>query len=76
MGENPDGFRAELDLYRELSLETGCAVSFTLAQNNVQPDLWIELLEKMDRANDEGAKLVGMTDGLKKNRAFGAILLL
>ena len=32
MGENPDGFRAEVALYRELSLETGCTVSFTLAQ--------------------------------------------
>ncbi len=70
MGENPDGFRAELDLYRELSLETGCQVSFTLAQNNVQPDLWIELLEKMDRANAEGARLVGMTG----NRPGGLLM--
>jgi N-acyl-D-aspartate/D-glutamate deacylase len=70
MGENPDGFRSELDLYRELSLETGCAVSFTLAQNNVQPDLWIELLEKMDRANAEGAHLVGMT----ANRPGGLLM--
>jgi len=70
MGENPEGFRAELDLYRELSLETGCAVSFTLAQNNVQPDLWLELLEKLDRANDEGAKLIGMT----ANRPGGLLM--
>ena len=70
MGENPDGFRSELDLYRELSLETGCQVSFTLAQNNVQPDLWIELLEKMDRANAEGARLEGMTG----NRPGGLLM--
>ena len=70
MGENPDGFRAELDLYRELSLETGCAVSFTIAQNNVQTGLWMELLEKMDRANAEGAKLVGMT----ANRPGGILM--
>ena len=70
MGENPDGFRSELDLYRELSLETGCQVSFTLAQNNVQPDLWIELLEKMERANAEGAHLVGMT----ANRPGGLLM--
>ncbi len=70
MGENPDGFRAEIDLYRELSLETGCTVSFTLAQNNVQTDLWIELLEKVEQANAEGAKLVGMT----ANRPGGMLM--
>ena len=70
MGENPDGFRAELDLYRELSLETGCAVSFTIAQNNVQTGLWMELLDKMERANAEGAKLVGMT----ANRPGGILM--
>ena len=70
MGENPDGFRAEIDLYRELSLETGCTVSFTLAQNNVQIDLWQELLETMDRANAEGAKLVGMA----ANRPAGMLM--
>ena len=70
MGENPDGFRAELELYRQLSLETGCTVSFTLAQNNVQTDLWLEILEKMERANREGAKLVGMT----ANRPGGILM--
>ena len=70
MGENPDGFRAEIDLYRELSLETGCTVSFTLAQNNVQTDLWLELLEKVEQANAEGAKLVGMT----ANRPGGMLM--
>ena len=70
MGENPDGFRAEINLYRELSLETGCTVSFTLAQNNVQIDLWQELLETMDRANAEGAKLIGMA----ANRPAGMLM--
>ena len=70
MGENPDGFRAEVELYRQLSLETGCTVSFTLAQNNVQTDLWLEILEKMERANREGAKLLGMT----ANRPGGILM--
>lgn len=70
MGENPDGFRAEVDLYREISLETGCAISFTLAQNNVQVGLWQELLEKVERANAEGARLVGMT----ANRPGGMLM--
>ncbi|HIF97954.1 MAG TPA: D-aminoacylase [Myxococcales bacterium] len=70
MGENPDGFRAEIALYRELSLETGCTVSFTLAQNNVQTDLWVELLETMEQANAEGAKLIGMA----ANRPGGILM--
>jgi N-acyl-D-aspartate/D-glutamate deacylase len=70
MGENPDGFRAEVELYRQLSLETGCTVSFTLAQNNVQTDLWLEILEKMERANREGAKLLGMA----ANRPGGILM--
>lgn len=70
MGENPDGFRSEVDLYRELSLETGCAISFTIAQNNVQTDLWREVLDKIDRANTEGAKLIGMT----ANRPGGILM--
>ncbi len=70
MGENPNGFRSEIELYRELSLETGCTVSFTLAQNNVQTDLWLELLDKVERANAEGAKLVGMT----ANRPGGMLM--
>jgi N-acyl-D-amino-acid deacylase len=70
MGENPDGFRTEIELYRQLSLETGCTVSFTLAQNNVQTDLWLEVLEEVERANREGAKLVGMT----ANRPGGILM--
>ncbi|MDG2333949.1 MAG: amidohydrolase family protein [Myxococcota bacterium] len=70
MGENPEGFRAEIALYRELSLETGCTVSFTLAQNNVQTDLWEEILQTMERANGEGAKLVGMA----ANRPGGMLM--
>ena len=70
MGENPEGFRAEVELYRQLSLETGCTVSFTLAQNNVQTDLWLEVLGSIERANREGAKLLGMT----ANRPGGILM--
>ncbi len=70
MGENPDGFRREIDFYRALSLETGCRVLYTIAQNNVQPELWRELLERTDAANAEGARLVPMTS----NRPGGMLL--
>jgi N-acyl-D-aspartate/D-glutamate deacylase len=70
MGEDPDGFRREIDFYRHLSLETGCTVLYTIAQNNVQPTLWQELFEKTDAANAEGAHLVPMTI----NRPGGMLL--
>ena len=70
MGEDPDGFRRELAFYRSVSLETGCTVLFTISQNNVQPDLWRELLDGVDEANAKGAKLVPMTI----NRPAGLLL--
>ncbi len=70
MGEDPDGFRRELAFYRSVSLETGCSVLFTIAQNNIQPDLWRELFDLADAANAEGAHLVPMTI----NRPGGLLL--
>ena len=70
MGEDPDGFRRELAFYRQVSLDTGCTVLFTIAQNNVQPELWRELFDMADAANAEGAKLVPMTI----NRPGGLLL--
>ena len=70
MGENPDGFRREIDFYRALSLETGCRVLYTISQNNVQPELWREVLERTAAANAEGARLVPMTS----NRPGGMLL--
>ena len=70
MGEDPDGFRRELDFYRSLSLETGSTVLYTIAQNNVQPDLWQELFEKTEAANAAGARLIPMTI----NRPGGMLL--
>ena len=70
MGEDPEGFLHELAFYRSLSLETGCTVLFTISQNNVQPDLWRELLERTEAANAAGARLVPMTI----NRPGGLLL--
>jgi len=70
MGEDPNGFRRELAFYRSVSLETGCSVLFTIAQNNIQPDLWRELFDLADAANAEGAHLVPMTI----NRPGGLLL--
>ena len=70
MGEDPDGFRREIAFYRALSLETDSTVLYTIAQNNVQPELWRELLEATESANAAGARLVPMTI----NRPGGMLL--
>jgi len=70
MGEDPDGFRRELAFYRSVSLETGCTVLFTIAQNNVQPGLWREIFALAEEANRAGAHLVPMTI----NRPGGLLL--
>ena len=70
MGENPAAFRDEVQLYKELSLETGCSIVFTLSQNNVQTTLWRELLEEITAANREGAKLWATTG----NRPGGMLM--
>ena len=70
MGENPTAFRDEVQLYKELSLETGCSIVFTLSQNNVQTTLWRELLAEITAANREGAKLWATTG----NRPGGMLM--
>ena len=70
MGENPQAFRNEVQLYKELSLETGCTIVFTLSQNNVQTTLWRELLEEITAANREGANLWATTG----NRPGGMLM--
>lgn len=70
MGENPDAFRNEVKLYKELSLETGCTILFTVAQNNVQTRLWKEVLDEINQANAEGATLFATT----ANRPGGMLM--
>ena len=70
MGENPVAFRNEVQLYKELSIESGCTIIFTISQNNVQTNLWQEILLEVEHANDEGAKLYATTS----NRPGGLLM--
>lgn len=70
MGENPQAFRDEVQLYKELSLETGCRILFTLSQNNVQTTMWQEVLAEVTNANAQGAKLLATT----ANRPGGLLM--
>ncbi len=63
MGEDRDAPLREVALYRKLSLETGCTITFTLAQINTNPRLWERVLEETERANAAGAKLVPQVSG-------------
>lgn len=57
MGEDPEAPLRELELYRQLSLETGCAIAFLTGQNHVNPDMYHVILEQTEKANAEGARL-------------------
>jgi N-acyl-D-aspartate/D-glutamate deacylase len=70
MGENPVAYRDEVQLYKELSIETGCTIVFTISQNNVQTTMWQEVLAEISLANNEGAKLLATTG----NRPGGMLM--
>ena len=63
MGEEPDAPLREIALYRRLSLETGCTITFSLAQINTDPKHWVGVLEATEKANAEGARLVPQVSG-------------
>lgn len=57
MGEDPDAPLREFALYEQLSQDTGCRVLFGLGQITGQDTLWKTMLEKVEQANKNGAKL-------------------
>ena len=63
MGEDPDAPLREVALYRQLSLETGCTITFSLAQINTDPKHWVDVLAASAQANAEGARLVPQVSG-------------
>ncbi len=63
MGEDEHAMLREVDLYRRLSLESGLAVNFTLAQAHAFPHQWREVLDAVERANAQGARLVPQVQG-------------
>ena len=63
MGEDPSAPLREVELYRRLSLETGCVVTFTLAQIQTDPKHWEGVLAATEKANADGARLVPQVAG-------------
>jgi N-acyl-D-aspartate/D-glutamate deacylase len=58
MGEDRDGPVRDVDLYREISIATGAAFTFSTVQVHANPEQWREVLARSARANAAGAKLV------------------
>jgi N-acyl-D-amino-acid deacylase len=58
MGEDKDGPVRDVELYREISLATGAAFTFSTVQIHANPEQWREVLARSARANAGGARLV------------------
>jgi N-acyl-D-aspartate/D-glutamate deacylase len=58
MGEDKDGPVRDVELYREISLATGAAFTFSTVQIHANPEQWREVLVRSAKANAEGARLV------------------
>ncbi len=58
MGEDKDGPVRDVELYREISLATGAAFTFSTVQVHANPEQWREMLVRSASANAAGARLV------------------
>jgi N-acyl-D-aspartate/D-glutamate deacylase len=54
---------ADLGWMKQLSIECGVPVSVNLLQNDFQPTGWREVLERIEQANADGARLVAQVSG-------------
>jgi len=63
MGEHPTAQFDEVELYRRISLEAGVTVTFSFVQVHRYPRQWRELLERIERANASGARIVPQVQG-------------
>ncbi len=60
----------EVEMMKQISLETGCSFTFAVVQNRDNPELWREIMEHIAKANTEGAKLAPQTEV----RAIGVVV--
>ena len=69
----PGTFAAEDELFGigRLSAETGRPVTFAMVQNDSQPDMWAELLERSRRAVDQGAQVFPQVAGRPSGLLMG-----
>jgi N-acyl-D-aspartate/D-glutamate deacylase len=71
MGEDLAAPQREVDWMRRLSAAIGRPVSFALAQHNLAPDQWREILRLAHEANADGADLRAQVAGRPLNMLVG-----
>src|SRR5690348_3022263 len=71
MGEDLAAPEREVDWMRRLSAAVGRPVSFALAQHNLAPDQWRDILRLCREANDDGADLRAQVAGRPLNMLVG-----
>ncbi|HEY2302969.1 MAG TPA: amidohydrolase family protein [Acidimicrobiales bacterium] len=71
MGEDLSAPEREVAWMRRLSAEIGRPVTFALAQHNLAPDQWRQMLELAEKANVDGADLRAQVAGRPLNMLVG-----
>ncbi len=71
MGEDLAAPEREVDWMRRLSAAIGRPVSFALAQHNLAPEQWRDILRLAHEANDDGADLRAQVAGRPLNMLVG-----
>ncbi|MBJ19360.1 MAG: amidohydrolase family protein [bacterium] len=59
---DPEPHRRDVEMMRRISLETGCAFTFAVVQIRDNPTLYRDILDQVDQANAEGARLSPQTE--------------
>jgi len=52
-------FQSEFDIFKEMSSASGRPISITVEQQDARPDWWLQLLDGIKEAQDNGIKMYG-----------------
>jgi len=52
-------FESEFNIFKEMSKESGRPISITVEQQDARPDWWMQLLDGITEAQEEGIKMYG-----------------
>ena len=52
-------FKSEFDIFKDMSKESGRPISITVEQQDARPDWWLQLLNGITEAQEEGIKMYG-----------------
>ena len=52
-------FQSEFDIFKEMSFASGRPISITVAQQDARPEWWLQLLDGIKEAQDNGIRMYG-----------------